>query len=146
LSASQRTALCEAGFSGARYVDFGTKTQFGRTSCGGKTFDYEKGSSASAHDIMRDIHSVIENPGKGPILVHCMWACTPRARCPRWRSCSSCGWPESRAKAYWHKARKQRPVRQRRLRQVEIDGRLASFRVDPALKISAEQQRKICPQ
>jgi protein tyrosine phosphatase len=35
--------------------------------------DYAKGSSGNARDIMREIHSVIESPSKGPILVHCMW-------------------------------------------------------------------------
>ena len=145
LSASQRTALCEAGFSGARYVDFGTKTQFGRTSCGGKTFDYEKGSSASAHDIMRDIHSVIENPGKGPILVHCMWGVHSSGAVSAMALMQFCGWPESRAKAYWNKARNNAACGSGGCDKW-IDGKFASFQVDPALKISAEQQRKICPQ
>lgn len=73
LSSTQREALCEAGFSGARYIDFGTKTKFAKTSCGSHSLDYAKGSSGNARDIMRDIHTVIENPDKGPILVHCMW-------------------------------------------------------------------------
>jgi hypothetical protein len=145
LSSAQRTTLCEAGFSGARYVDFGTKTQFGRTSCGGKTFDYAKGSSASAHDIMRDVHSVIENPGKGPILVHCMWGVHSSGAVSAMALMQFCGWSESRAKSYWNKARNNAPCGSGGCDKW-IDGKFASFQVDPALKISAEQQRKICPQ
>lgn len=144
LSSAQRTALCEAGFSGARYIDFGTKTQFGKTSCGGKTFDYEKGSSASVHDIMRDIHSVIENPGKGPILVHCMWGVHSSGAVSAMALMQFCGWPESKAKAYWHKARNNAACGSGGCDKW-IDGKFASFQVDPALKISAEQQRLICP-
>ena len=145
LSSAQRTTLCEAGFSGARYVDFGTKTQFGKTSCGGKAFDYEKGSSASAHDIMRDVHSVIENPGKGPILVHCMWGVHSSGAVAAMALMQFCDWPESRAKAYWNKARNNAACGSGGCDKW-IDGKFASFQVDPALKISAEQQRKICPQ
>ena len=39
LSGSQRKALCKAGFSGAYYIDFGSKTHYGATSCGGNTLD-----------------------------------------------------------------------------------------------------------
>jgi hypothetical protein len=56
-----------------------------------------------------------------------------------------CDWPRSKATAYWHKARNNAPCGSGGCDQW-IDGKLASFRVDPALKISAEQQRKICPQ
>ena len=145
LSSEQRTTLCEAGFSGARYIDFGTKTLFGKTSCGGKTFDYEKSSSASVHDIMRDVHSVIENPGKGPILVHCMWGVHSSGAVSAMALMQFCGWPESRAKAYWHKARNNAACGSGGCDKW-IDGKFASFQVDPALKISAEQQRSICPQ
>ena len=145
LSGAQRTALCEAGFSGARYVDFGTNTQFGKPSCGGKTFDYEKGTSSNAQDIMREIHSVIENPAKGPLLVHCMWGVHSSGAVSAMALMQFCDWPQSKATAYWHKARNNAPCGSGGCDKW-IDGKLASFRVDPALKISAEQQRKICPQ
>jgi hypothetical protein len=34
LTGAQRTELCEAGFSSARYIDFGKNTDFGTTQCG----------------------------------------------------------------------------------------------------------------
>jgi hypothetical protein len=145
LSGAQRTALCEAGFSGARYVDFGTKTQFGKTSCGAQTFHYEKGTSSNAEDIMREVHSVIENPGKGPLLVHCMWGVHSSGAVSAMALMQFCDWPQSKAKTYWHKARNNAPCGSGGCDKW-IDSKLASFRVDPALKISAEQQRKICPQ
>jgi hypothetical protein len=144
LSGTQRAALCEVGFSGARYVDFGSKTQFGKTSCGGRTFDYEKGTSSNAEDIMREIHSVIENPGKGPLLVHCMWGVHSSGAVSAMALMQFCGWPESRAKSYWNKARNNAPCGSGGCDKW-IDGKFTSFQVDPALKISAEQQRRICP-
>jgi len=144
LSGSQREALCEAGFSGARYIDFGSKTHFGKTSCGPHSLDYEKGSSGSAHDIMRDIHAVIEDPSKGPILVHCMWGVHSSGAVAAMALMQFCDWPESRAKAYWNKARNNAPCGSGGCDKW-IGGKFASFKVDPTLKISAEQQKKICP-
>ena len=73
LSTAQREALCEAGFSGARYIDFGKNTKYGATQCGSQSLDYQGGRSTSTSDIMRQIHATIKNPGAGPVLVHCMW-------------------------------------------------------------------------
>jgi hypothetical protein len=144
LSGAQREALCEAGFSGARYVDFGSKTQFGKTSCGSHTMDYAKGTSGNASDIMREIHSVIESPSKGPVLVHCMWGVHSSGAVSAMALMQFCGWPEAKAKAYWEKARNDAPCSGGGCDKW-IDGKLSHFRVDPALKISAEQQRQICP-
>jgi len=144
LSGSQRNALCEAGFSSARYVDFGSKTEFGKTSCGSNSFDYKMGSSSSTHDIMKDIHSVIENPGKGPILVHCMWGVHSSGAVSAMALVQFCGWSEDRAKSYWEKARNNAPCGSAGCEKW-IDGKFASFKVDPALEISAAQQAKICP-
>jgi len=144
LSSAQRTTLCEAGFSGARYVDFGTKTQFGKTSCDGNTFVYEKGSSASVHDIMRDIHSVIENPARGQSWSIACGACTLRRRVGHGPD-AVLRLAREQGEAYWHKARNNAPCGSGGCDKW-IDGKFASFQVDPALKISAEQQRKICPQ
>ena len=144
LDNTQRAALCEAGFSGVRYVDFGSKTQFGKTSCGSHTMDYAKGSSGNAHDILREVHSVIEDPSKGPILVHCMWGVHSSGAVSAMALMQFCDWPESKAKAYWEKARNDAPCSGGGCEKW-IDGKLARFRSDPALKINAEQQRKICP-
>ena len=145
LTGAQREALCEAGFSGARYIDFGSKTKFGETSCGSHSLDYAKGSSGNARDIMRDIHAVIENPDKGPILVHCMWGVHSSGAVSAMALMQFCGWSEDRAKAYWDKARNNAPCGSGGCDKW-IDAKFASFTVDPALKIGAEEQRKICPQ
>ena len=144
LSAGQRKALCEAGFSAARYVDFGSKTDFGATNCGGNSLTYKKGSSGSTHDIMKDIHSVIEDPGKGPILVHCMWGVHSSGSVSAMALVQFCGWPESRAKAYWNKARNNAPCGKAGC-DAWIDGKFARFKVDPSLKITPAQQKEICP-
>ena len=144
LSGAQKSALCEAGFSGARYVDFGTKTTYGETSCGTNTLDYDKSSSSKTHDLMKDIHAVIENPEKGPILVHCMWGVHSSGAVSAMALVQFCGWSEDRAKAYWNKARNNAPCSGGCDKW--IAGKFKSFEIDPKLTISAEQQRLICPQ
>jgi hypothetical protein len=94
---------------------------------------------------MREIHSVIENPGKGPLLVHCMWGVHSSGAVSAMALMQFCDWPQSKAKAYWHDARNNAPCGSGGCEKW-IDSKLSSFRVDPALKISAAQQRKICPQ
>jgi hypothetical protein len=144
LSDAQRQALCEAGFSGVRYIDFGSKTRFGKTSCGSNSLEYKKGSSGSTRDIMKDIHSVIENPGEGPMLVHCMWGVHSSGAVSAMALVQFCGWPEERAKAYWEKGRNNAPCGSGGCGEW-IDGKFAGFKVDPSLRISAEQQKRICP-
>jgi hypothetical protein len=144
LSEAQRKALCEAGFSGARYIDFGSKTKFGTTNCEGNRLEYEKGASGSTHDIMKDIHAVIENPKEGPILVHCMWGVHSSGAVSAMALVQFCGWSEDRAKSYWNKARNNAPCGKAGCDKW-IDDKFARFNVDPALKITAAQQAKICP-
>ena len=144
LSETQRTALCEAGFSGARYIDFGSKTQFGTTSCGSNELEYKKGSSGGTHNLMQDIHSVIENPDEGPILVHCMWGVHSSGAVSAMALVQFCDWPEDKAKAYWNRARNNAPCGKGGCDQW-IDGKFARFKVDPKLKITPEQQEQICP-
>ena len=52
LADAQRQALCEAGFSGARYVDFGSKTRFSTTQCGERASEYSalRSSRRAPHD------------------------------------------------------------------------------------------------
>ena len=143
LSGKQREAVCDAGFSGARYIDFGTKTSYGTTSCGTGSLVYEKGSSGKTHDLMKDIHAVIEDPGKGPILVHCMWGVHSSGAVSAMALVQFCGWSEGEATKYWNDARNNAPCSGGCDKW--IDGKFGSFTVDPALKISAEKQKSICP-
>ena len=41
LSSAQRGSLCSEGFSRGFYADFGKNTEFGTTSCGSGSFDYQ---------------------------------------------------------------------------------------------------------
>ena len=143
LSGSQRKALCKAGFSGAYYIDFGSKTHYGATSCGGNTLDYKKGRSSSTHGLMKDIHSIIENPHKGPMMVHCMWGVHSSGAVSAMALVQFCGWSETKAKRYWNNARNNAPCGGSCDKW--IDGKFAKFKVDPNLKISKKQQREICP-
>jgi hypothetical protein len=144
LSEAQRGALCEAGFSGARYADFGTKTRFGTTRCGGNSLEYAKVGSGNGQPLMKDIHAVIENPDRGPILVHCMWGVHSSGALSAMALMQFCGWSEDRAKAYWDKARNNAPCGGGC--DAWIDAKLKRFKVDPALSITAEQRERICPE
>lgn len=144
LSAEQRDALCRAGFSGARYIDFGTKTAYGETSCSANTLEYEKGSSSDTRALMQDIHSVIKDPEKGPILVHCMWGVHSSGAVSAMALVQFCGWSEDEAKKYWNDARNNAPCSGGCDKW--IAGKFKKFKPDPTLKISAEQKRSICPQ
>ena len=48
LSSSQRTELCDNGFSSAFYVDFGKHTKYGSTSCSSGSLDYQATRSSRA--------------------------------------------------------------------------------------------------
>ena len=68
LSASQRTQLCSAGFSKGFYADFGKNTDYGATSCGAGSFDYQSARSSRPAGVMQAIYGVIKSPDEGPVL------------------------------------------------------------------------------
>jgi hypothetical protein len=144
LSGEQREALCEAGFSGARYIDFGTRTSYTTTSCGDNSLDYAKGSSNKTHALMTDIHAVIKDPTRGPLLVHCMWGVHSSGAVSAMALVQFCGWSEDRAKQYWDDARNNAPCSGGCDRW--IAGKFKTFKVDPDLGITEDEQRAICPQ
>jgi hypothetical protein len=143
LSGEQRAALCEAGFSGARYVDFGTRTAFGETVCDAGSLDYRKSRSSDTRNLMQDIHSVIRNPDKGPILVHCMWGVHSSGAVSAMALVQFCAWSEEQAQKYWNDARNNAPCSGGC--DEWIAAKFKNFRPDPALEISAAEQRAICP-
>ncbi|WP_170775844.1 hypothetical protein [Ruegeria lacuscaerulensis] len=143
LSEGQRETLCGEGFSTGFYADFGKNTEYGRTSCGNGSFDYQSARSSRPSAVMASIHEVIENPGKGPVLVHCMWGVHSSGALSAMALVQFCGWTEERAKDYWNDARNGAPCSGGC--DQWIDSKFSNFSVDPTLKISAEQQAAICP-
>jgi len=144
LASGQRLALCEAGFSGARYVDFGSKTQFGTTQCANGSLNYSPLRSSRPAALMQDIHAVIEDPDKGPILVHCMWGVHSSGAVAAMALVQFCGWSESQAKTYWHKARNNAPCGSAGCDRW-IDDKFKQFEIDPDLTVTEEQRTRICP-
>ncbi|MFZ7093933.1 hypothetical protein [Primorskyibacter sp. 2E233] len=142
LSSSQRTQLCEAGFSGAFYADFGKNTEYGKTSCGTGTLDYAAARSSRPSAVMKAVHDRITGNG-GPVLVHCMWGVHASGALSAMALVQFCGWSEAKAKAYWDEARNDAPCSGGCDKW--IDGKFKNFKVDPSLKISAQQQAAICP-
>lgn len=143
LSEKQRKALCDAGFSDAFYVDFGSKTDFNTTECGSNQLAYHKATSNNTREIMKSLHDIIKNPGKGPALVHCMWGVHSSGSVAAMALVQFCGWSESRAKAYWEQARNNANCSGGCGKW--IDAKFKTFKVDPSLTISAEDQQRICP-
>ena len=143
LSEGQRETLCNEGFSTGFYADFGKNTEYGRTSCGNGSLDYQSARSSRPGAVMASIHEVIENPGKGPVLVHCMWGVHSSGALSAMALVQFCGWTEERAKEYWNDARNGAPCSGGC--DQWIDSKFSNFSVDPKLKISTEQQAAICP-
>jgi len=142
LSKAQRGQLCEAGFSGAFYADFGKNTDYGQTSCGSGAFSYEAARSSRPAAVMKAVHDRITSNG-GPVLVHCMWGVHASGALSAMALVQFCDWSEARAKAYWDEARNGAPCSGGC--DAWIDAKFAKFKIDPALKISADQQAAICP-
>jgi len=143
LSSAQREGLCEAGFSSARYVDFGKNTSYGTTNCGSNSMSYKAASSTKGSDVMKDLYSIIKNPGQGPMLVHCMWGVHSSGAISAMALVQFCDWSEDRAKAYWDEARNGADCSGGC--DTWIDKHFASFKVDPSLKISDAERAAICP-
>jgi len=143
LSSLQRESLCEAGFSSARYVDFGKNTQYDTTSCGANSMSYKAASSTKGSEVMKDLYNIIKNPGQGPMLVHCMWGVHSSGAISAMALVQFCGWSEERAKAYWDKARNGADCSGGC--DSWIDKHFVSFKVDPSLEISDAERAAICP-
>jgi len=145
LSSSQRESLCEKGFSRAFYADFGKHTDYGTTFCGaGRILDYESARSSSPAPFIKAVHSVIENPDKGPVFVHCMWGVHSSGALSAMALVQFCGWSEERAKQYWNEARNNAPCGGGCDKW--IDAKFKHFKYDPALEISDAQRAAICPE
>ena len=143
LSASQRTDLCKAGFSSARYIDFGKNADYGTTSCGGGKMSYAPGKSTRPADVMREIHDIIRNPARGPMVVHCMWGVHSSGAISAMALVQFCGWSEERAKAYWDEARNGADCADGC--EAWIDHHFDTFEFDPSLVPTAAEQAAICP-
>lgn len=143
LSPDQRTELCEAGFSSARYIDFGKNTDFGTTRCAAGKMTYAPGKSTRTADVMQELHDIIQNPGRGPMLVHCMWGVHSSGAISAMALVQFCGWSEDRAKAYWDEARNGADCSDGC--EAWIDHHFDTFEFNPNLRLTAAEQAAICP-
>lgn len=144
LSDNQRNALCTAGFSNGFYADFGKNTEYGTNSCANGSFDYQSARSSRPANVMKAIYDVVQNPNKGPVLVHCMWGVHSSGALSAMALVQFCGWSEDRAKNYWDEARNGAPCSGGC--DQWIDAKFSKFSVNPKLMISQEQQAAICPE
>jgi hypothetical protein len=144
LTAQEREVLCAAGFSEARYADFGRSARFGVTDCAEGRLTYAAARSGEPGAVMRSLHEIITTPGRGPMLVHCMWGVHASGALSAMALVQFCGWSEERAKAYWDAARNEAPCSGGCAKW--IDAKFDRFRPDPALEITAAQSAAICPQ
>ncbi|QJF50321.1 hypothetical protein [Roseobacter ponti] len=143
LGSSQRQELCEDGFSQAFYADFGKNTDYSAASCAKGQMSYAAARSSRPASVMKAVHDVIKAPGKGPVLVHCMWGVHSSGALSAMALVQFCGWSEDRAKAYWNEARNGAPCSGGCDKW--IDGKFERFKVDASLNISAAEQQAICP-
>lgn len=143
LSNAQRESLCGAGFSSARYVDFGKNTKFGVTSCTNGKLAYSAASSMKGSDVMKELYDIIKTPARGPMLVHCMWGVHSSGAISAMALMQFCGWSETRAKDYWDAARNKADCSGGC--DGWIDKHFAKFTVDPSLKLTDAERAAICP-
>ena len=144
LSSSQRNALCSEGFSKGFYADFGKNTEYGVTSCGGGSFDYQSARSSRPASVMKAIHEVIKSPDSGPVFVHCMWGVHSSGALSAMALVQFCGWSEAAAKEYWNDARNGAPCSGGCDKW--IDAKFSGFSYDPSLAISDAERAAICPE
>jgi hypothetical protein len=143
LSSSQRGALCSEGFSRGFYADFGKNTNYGATSCGSRSFDYQSARSSRPSNVMKAIHDVIKG-NQGPVFVHCMWGVHCSGALSAMALVQFCGWSEEEAKEYWDDARNGAPCSGGC--DSWIDAKFDRFSVDPALSITDAERAAICPE
>jgi hypothetical protein len=144
LSDAQRKALCQAGFSSARYIDFGKNTAYGTTSCDTGKMSYAPGKSTRPADLMQELYDIIKTPGRGPMVVHCMWGVHSSGAISAMALVQFCGWSEDRAKAYWDEARNEADCSDGC--DAWIDHHFDTFEFNPNLTLTAAEKAEICPQ
>jgi hypothetical protein len=105
---------------------------------------YAPARSTRPADAIRAIHAVATDPGRGPVLVHCMWGVHSSGAISAMALVQFCGWSESRAKAYWNEARNGAPCSGGC--DAWIDRHFDAFKPDPALALTDAQRAAICPQ
>ncbi|WP_299423300.1 hypothetical protein [uncultured Shimia sp.] len=142
LSSSQRQSLCSEGFSRGFYADFGKNTDYGSTSCGSGSFDYQSARSSRPATVMEAVYDVIKG-NDGPVYVHCMWGVHSSGALSAMALVQFCGWSEDRAKDYWNEARNGAPCSGGC--DAWIDGKFERFTVNPALQITDAERAAICP-
>lgn len=143
MSTAQRSSLCDSGFETAFYADFGKNTDFGKTTCANNTLDYAAARSSRPASVMQSIYETIKTPGKGPVLVHCMWGVHASGALSAMALVQFCGWSEDRAKAYWDEARNEAPCGDGC--DAWIDAKFERFSVNPDLRITDAERAAICP-
>ena len=144
LSNGQRAELCTAGFSKGFYTDFGKNTDYGATSCGTGSFDYQSARSSRPAGVMQAIYDVIKSPNEGPVYVHCMWGVHSSGALSAMALVQFCGWSEEKAKSYWNDARNGAPCSGGC--DGWIDAKFDRFTFDPSLSISDAEKAAICPE
>lgn len=143
MTRAQRTALCDSGFESAFYADFGKNTEYGPTACGSGTLDYAPARSSRPAAVMQSVYKTIKDPGKGPVLVHCMWGVHASGALSAMALVQFCGWSEERAKIYWDDARNGAPCGGGC--DEWIDAKFERFSFDPTLQITDAERAAICP-
>jgi hypothetical protein len=143
LSEAQRVALCELGFSGARYVDFARRTRFGVTDCGMNSFDYRGGRAMQPQALLKDIGKVIDDPDLGPLLLHDRWGVHDAGAVAAMALVQFCGWSQERAMAYWDASRDGAPCAGSCAAWIEE--RFAHFQPEATRVPAATIQSRICP-
>ncbi|RYX78210.1 hypothetical protein EON76_06795 [bacterium] len=142
--------LCEEGFGQAVYLyskNFSGAAK--QTSCsstrGSNHINYATHSPLNeegVYEILKKVHSAIQNPQRGPIYLHCWngWHASGLASAIVLRQ--FCGMSASTAVAYWNR---NTDGHNKEKAFEKIRARIRNYTAKPEFKISEAQRNAICP-
>ena len=151
LIAEQLNALCEAGFSEAFYLYPNGFNSNQPITCRSNGRNQQLAYSVEGfrprngrHQTLKKIYDVIQNPGLGPVFVHCWNGWHASGEVAAIALMQFCGWSGSQAAAYWEKNIGDKGNISRY--QGIMHKHIAGFEPFADLRIDESTQRKLCPQ
>lgn len=145
LNGSTLQALCNDGFDAAVY-GYPNNWKGGagisaRCENGQLTYVMKKWDRPSdVADVMKELYNII-NEGKGAMYVHCWYGVHASGMIASAALKQFCGLSDEQAVSYWKST-----VSASSLWYPKVIAAIRSFKPNPSLGLSPEQQRRVCPQ
>lgn len=141
LNSNQLRALCESGMGSSVYLYNSGFAGASNTSCaqGSMSYQYTNYQGQGLRTIHRMIHQTIKTNGK-PVFVHCWYGIHATGLVAATALMQFCDINSSQAVEYWKVGIAPS------LQYPHVIEAIRNFRPDPNLRLSAQEQRNLCPQ